>query len=70
MRGEDGSELRLEVQQLDNGLQDANSPFRVRIEERDGDSRTIVEVYIDSLDDPDFAIALQGIQTLSYYQNG
>jgi Ca2+-binding RTX toxin-like protein len=69
VRAEDGSELRLEVQQLDNGLDDS-SPFRVRIEERDGDSRTIVEVYIDSLDDPDFAIALQGIQTLSYYQNG
>lgn len=69
VRAEDGSELRLEVQQLDNGL-DNSSPFKVRIEERDGDSRTIVEVYIDSLDDPDFAIALQGIQTLSYYQNG
>ncbi len=68
IRADDGSELRLEVRQLDQGIQDEGSPFRVRIEERDGDSRTIVEVYIDSLDDPDFAIALQGVQALSYYQ--
>ncbi|MHB2166404.1 hypothetical protein ACX9GQ_05475, partial [Alsobacter sp. R-9] len=70
VRAEDGSELRLEVKQLDQGLRTGDAPFSLRIEERDGDSRTVIEVHLSSLDDPDFAIALKGIHDLGYYQYG
>jgi Ca2+-binding RTX toxin-like protein len=45
---------------------DLNQPFRLRIEERDGHERTVVDVVVDGVDDPDYVIALNGLQSLVY----
>jgi Ca2+-binding RTX toxin-like protein len=45
---------------------DLQQPFRLRIEERDGHERTVVDVIVDGIDDPDYAIALNGLHSLVY----
>ncbi|MHB2169982.1 hypothetical protein ACX9GQ_23630, partial [Alsobacter sp. R-9] len=65
-KSDDGTELRLAVKQLDATLTD-DAPFRVRVEEHDGHTETLVEVHFDGPTEPDFMIALQGVHALQAF---
>lgn len=60
-------QVRFELKPVnpDAGLE-SGQPFRLRIEERDGAERTVIDVVVDGLDDPDYSIALTGLQHLTY----
>lgn len=60
-------QVRFELKPVDPeaGLQ-SGQPFKLRIEERDGQEHTVIDVVVDGLDDPDYSIALTGLQHLTY----